>query len=293
MNYAQEMHLYMQQVERYPLLSKEEEEELGWKVLNKNQEAINKLIVSNLKFVVQIANQYKNYTKSGKFSILDLIQEGNDGLIYAANKFDIRKGYKFTTYAVWWIRARIMHFIIRSHSIVKVGTTLAERHLFFKMGCIKHLLQITDVNEREEARKDLSKVVGLPIEKIKNMEQRVSWDDTSFDMSYVKPNSTNKYTLYDIVSNGNNEEQNIQEKNIQYKAKQFIKKFCKSLTDRERDILKRRWLKKEKQTLQAIANVHNISRERVRQIELSIFNKIRKRVEVDKHFKEIISEWIE
>lgn len=289
MNYAQEVYVYMKQVERYPLLSKEEEKALGWKILKRDKEAIDKMIVSNLKFVVQIANQYKNYTRLGKFSILDLIQEGNDGLIYAANKFDIRKGYKFTTYAVWWIRARIIQFIIRSYSIVKIGTTAAERNLFFKIGYIKHLLEITDVKERQKAREELSEIVGLPVEKIKRMEQRISWDDVSLDNIY-SVNGSNTFTLHDFVTNEDDEEKNREEDNLKNKMRKLIDHISKDFTDREKDILKRRWLRHDGQTLQKIADVHHISRERVRQIEIVIFDKIRKQIENDSDGKEIIKQ---
>lgn len=277
----------MKQVNKHALITKEEEKELGARALTGDDTAINKLIISNLRFVVKIANQYRNYCKSGRLELRDLIQEGNDGLIYAANKYDVRKGYRFTTYAVWWIKARIMQYIIKSYSIVKVGTTSAERQLFFKIGYIRHLLEIFDQEERKEARKQLADMVGLSVAKIKKMENRMSWDDVSLDAKQAGEGSQ-QFTLYDVIADPNHLETSLIGEDTNNKVKDVIENIMSNLTEREQDILRRRWLRDEGQTLQKIANVHGISRERIRQIETNIFNKMRRQLQNNKTCKEAI-----
>lgn len=286
MTYQSDVSLYMKQVNKYPLLTPAEEKELGALALIGDKDAINKLIVSNLRFVIQVANKYRNYTKSGRFSILDLIQEGNDGLIFAANKYDVNKGYRFTTYAVWWIKARIMQFIIKAYSIVKVGTTSAERQLFFKIGYIKHLLEVFDTEERNKQRDILAETVGLSVTKIKKMEQRMSWDDVSLDARQT--GDTNTYTLYDVVADEEELEDRVLKSDTQVKIKKVINDIMQTLTDREQDIMKRRWLREDGQTLQKIATAHGISRERIRQIESAIFVKMRRQLQNSTDGKEAI-----
>lgn len=291
-DYQKEVSLYMKQVNKHPLLTKEEEKELGYKLLDGDEAARNKLIISNLRFVVQQANKYKSYVKLGKFSILDLIQEGNDGLIYATDKFDIRKGYRFTTYSVWWIKARIMQFIIKSYSIVKIGTTSAERQLFFKIGYIKHLIEITDKKEKQLAREELAKTTGLTVQQITNMEERVFWDDVSLEHQTQggadNPAMTGQFTLKDYLTYDNSNK-NVSHENDLYKSiKKAIYDAMHVLNDREKDILLRRWLTVEGQTLQTIATAHNLSRERIRQIEGKIFLKLKKELKNTQTGKEII-----
>ena len=122
--------LYITEINRFPLLTPEEEFKLAMRLKKDNDmEAAEKLIVSNLRFVVKIAHEYRNYG----FKLADLIQEGNIGLIHAVKKFDPEKGYRLISYAVWWIRAYIQNYLIKSWSIVKIGTTQAQRKLFFKL----------------------------------------------------------------------------------------------------------------------------------------------------------------
>jgi RNA polymerase sigma-32 factor len=274
-SYQQEVALYIKQINRYPLLKLQEEIELGKEALKGSRKARDKLVTSNLRFVVQIANTYRNYTKTCKFSILDLIQEGNDGLVYAAEKYDVNKGYRFTTYAVWWIRARIMHFIIRTYSIVKVGTTAAERQLFFKTGCIKHLLDIIDIEERKKAREELAESLGLPVNEVTKMERRMSYNDISLEKTQDESGS---FSLVDIISNKDDIRDTLEDRDFSEKLGGEIKRVVSTLSERERDILNRRWMKDRKQTLEEIAKTYKLSRERIRQIEHEAIGKVRKKL---------------
>ncbi len=136
--------LYITEINRFPLLTAEEEFKLAMHLKKDNDmEAAEKLIVSNLRFVVKIAHEYRNYG----FKLADLIQEGNIGLIHAVKKFDPEKGYRLISYAVWWIRAYIQNYLIKSWSIVKIGTTQAQRKLFFKLSQAKK--QLETISKRE------------------------------------------------------------------------------------------------------------------------------------------------
>src|SRR4030042_2277521 len=138
--------LYIAEINRFPLLTPEEEFKIAVRLKKYNDmEAAEKLIVSNLRFVVKIAHEYRNYG----FKLADLIQEGNIGLIHAVKKFDPYKGYRLISYAVWWIRAYIQNYLIKSWSIVKIGTTQAQRKLFFKLNQAKKRLQKMDEKSPE------------------------------------------------------------------------------------------------------------------------------------------------
>lgn len=272
-----ELSVYMEGVNKYPLLSREEEIELAQHVRSGDQEAKDKLVVSNLRFVVQVANQFKAYTKSGKYSILDLIQEGNDGLIHAASKFDHRKGYRFITYAVWWIRARIMNFIIRSHSMVKIGTTANERKLFFKMSHVRRLLSITDQEERDKAREHLARKLKTSTKLIKKMEDRLWWNDVSLEKPLLPAcgDSTQRPALRDFLTDEESLEKELDERNFVSEARNQIEESMVNLTEREQDIIRRRYLSDDGATLQSIATSYGLSRERIRQIESRAFKKMK------------------
>lgn len=273
-----ELSVYMEDVNKYPLLTKTEEMELGKKSMNGDLEAQQKLVVSNLRFVVQVANQFKAYTRSGRYSILDLIQEGNDGLIHAATKFDYTKGYRFITYAVWWIRARIMNFIVRSHSMVKIGTTANERKLFFKMSHVRKLLSITDCEERNRERNRLAKKLKTSAQLIKKMEDRLWWNDVSLEkpiMRHGMPLADREPAIKDFLADEDNLENELLEDNFKTEARVQIERAMEKLTEREKEVITTRYLSGDTVTLQKIAGQYGLSRERIRQIESKALEKMR------------------
>lgn len=282
--YAQnELAYYMGMVTKIPLLTRDEEVELGRKAQNcktkrARERAQRKLVEHNLRFVVQIANQFKGYVKNGKVELLDLVQEGNQGLMRAAVKFDPDTGYRFTTYAIWWIRAYIQNYLIKQHSLVKIGTTEVQRKLFFKMGQIRDVLELTDEDERIEARKALAKEQGVTVDDILDMEKRVVYSDWSMDKTINTSSGgsiSEHQTFKDLLGD---EGQYRQELEIALECediKHELLSSLKVLTKREREIIERRWLSDEKVTLASLGKSYGISRERVRQIEAKALRKIR------------------
>jgi len=278
MSHARELATYMADVNKYPVLPRKEERELAQQAANGDEQAREKLIVSNLRFVVQVANQFKAYASSGKYSILDLVQEGNSGLVHAASKFDAERGYRFITYAVWWIRARIMSFIIRSHSIVKLGTTESERKLFFKMGHIRRLLDIKDSGERDKARQKLAKKLKSSPNLIKKMEERIFWNDVSLEKQLQRggtQETTHQTCLKDFLRDETDYEEEAEERNLLAETRTDIELVLRKLSEREKDIIERRYLAEQCETLQSIANTYGLSRERIRQLEANAFNKMK------------------
>ncbi len=166
--------LYIAEINRFPLLSAEEEFKIAVRLKKYNDmEAAEKLIVSNLRFVVKIAHEYRNYG----FKLADLIQEGNIGLIHAVKKFDPYKGYRLISYAVWWIRAYIQNYLIRSWSIVKIGTTQAQRKLFFKLSQAKKELETLSKKNPEFA--EIAESLGVKGSEVAEMDLRLGSRDVS------------------------------------------------------------------------------------------------------------------
>src|ERR1700739_851128 len=172
------MERYLAEISNYPILSREEEYKLAMKYRKKKDlEAARKLITSNLRFVVKIANEYRGYG----LNLMDLIQEGNIGLMHAVKRFDPTKGYHLISYAVWWIRAYIHNYIIRTWSLVKLGTTQAQRKLFYKLRSAKHKMDISDETLSSEDYKALADELGVSDESVIEMDQRMGGKDLSLD----------------------------------------------------------------------------------------------------------------
>src|SRR4030043_1848244 len=170
---------YLLQINQFPLLTQKEEFELAVRYRKDNDmTAVQKLITSNLRFVVKVAFEYKSYG----IKILDLIQEGNIGLMMAIKKFDPYKGYRFISYAIWWIRAYIQNFIIKTWSLVKIGTTQAQKKLFYKIGKIRKALESNGAIE--EKYELLARDLDVATEDIVEMEQRMSSRDLSLDTPF-------------------------------------------------------------------------------------------------------------
>src|SRR5512139_1188208 len=170
---------YLSRINQFPLLTPEEEFELATRYRKTNDiEAAHKLITSNLRFVVKVAFEYKSYG----IKLLDLIQEGNIGLMMAVKKFDPDRGYRFISYAIWWIRAYIQNFIIKTWSLVKIGTTQAQKKLFYKIGKVRKALEAD--GEEEKKYELLARDLDVAKEDIVEMEQRMSSRDLSLDTPF-------------------------------------------------------------------------------------------------------------
>ena len=189
--------IYIAQINRYPILSADEEFRFAVKFKKYNDmEAAEKLVVSNLRFVVKIAHEYRNYG----VKLADLIQEGNIGLMHAVKKFDPYKGYRLISYAVWWIRAYIQNFIIKSWSLVKIGTTQAQRKLFFKLGQAKKKLEA--LSQKNPEFGEIAESLGVKETEIEEMDQRLTYRDLSLDSYISGEGETFSSRLFDLRGRG-------------------------------------------------------------------------------------------
>src|SRR5210317_1198433 len=259
---------YMVQVNRFDLLSPEEEHKLALQHQNEgNMEAAHKLVCANLRFVVKVANEYRSYG----LRLLDLVQEGNIGLMMAVRKFDPSRGTRLITYAVWWIRAYIQNYIMRSWSLVKIGTTQMQKKLFFKLAQTRNALLNQTGSEDIE---DIARELDVNQEIVVEMSQRMGRRDASLDVELTEGEGyTLLHTLPDKADNQEtlllvNEERRLNTERTQA--------ALSILNPRERNIIKQRILADPPSTLQEIAEQYGVSRERIRQIEQNALQKLRK-----------------
>ena len=261
---------YLAQIRNYPVLSREEEYELAMKLREtEDLEAARQLIVSNLKFVVRIANEYKNYN----VNTMDLIQEGNIGLMKAVRGFDPTKGYRLISYAVWWIRAYIQNHIMKSWSLVKVGTNQSQRKLFYKLRSTKNKIEATGAEMGEDIYSEIAKELDVPDSQVIEMDRIMSGKDLSLDANVE---GSTERTYLDILGDTFDQEQFLEDSQTRPLVAKKIKEVLANLKDRERYIIERRILTDSPETLEKLSRKFGISRERVRQIEKNALNKIRK-----------------
>lgn len=253
---------YIQEIQRYPILSKEEEFEIAVGYYkHKDIEAAHKLVVSNLRFVIKIANEYANYG----LKLLDLIQEGNMGLMRAVKTFNPYKDTRLITYAVWWIRSYIHDYIQRNWSMVKIGTTQAQRKLFYRLRQEKSLLEQLGI---EETPKLLAEKIGVREKDVIEMDQRLSGRDVSLEQPLSEDSKTSKLDF--IADDRGNVEQVLAEKEEEVILQNKMRVFEKTLKDRDLFIYKERLISENPMTLQEIADKYGISKERARQLEEKI-----------------------
>jgi RNA polymerase sigma-32 factor len=260
---------YLIQINQFPLLTQEEEFQLAAKYRKYNDiEAAHKLITSNLRFVVKVAFEYKSYG----VKLLDLIQEGNIGLMMAVRKFDPYKGYRFISYAIWWIRAYIQNFIIKTWSLVKIGTTQAQKKLFYKIGKVRKALES---DGEDETKYDLlANDLDVAKKDIIEMEQRMSSRDLSLNTPFDEGQELTPLDL--LQEDAPNQEEAIaraEEKKIQERE---VLNAMKRLSEKEAYVIKNRIMADSPLTLQEIGNHLKLSRERVRQIESEALRKLKK-----------------
>jgi len=233
-------------------------------------EAARKLITHNLRFVIKVSNEYKDYGTS----IMDLIQEGNIGLMKAVQRFDPTKGYRLISYAVWWIRAYIQNYIIRTFRLIKLGTTEAQRKLFYKLRSTKLKMGITDEAPTPKEYKAIAKELRVPLESVIEMDQRMTSRDVS--LNALVSRTGEKATYMDFIEDqAASQEELISSIEEQEKVKKNIRIAIKSLNDREQYIIKNRLLRHKPLTLEELSKELKVSKERVRQIEKSALKKMK------------------
>jgi RNA polymerase sigma-32 factor len=259
---------YLAQINRFDLLSREEEHELAERYRRQGDlNAAHRLICANLRFVVKIAHEYRAYG----MKTLDLVQEGNIGLMMAVKKFDPERGMRLITYAVWWIRAYIQSYIIRSWSLVKIGTTQAQKRLFFKLSQAREAIRrlTGGADDLEEVARQLH----VRDKEVVEMTQRMGARDASLDLELSEGAD---YTLLDTLADDrDNQEDLLLQREEQSLLASRMQQALGRLNERERRIIHERILSDQPRTLQELAEEYGISRERIRQVEKNALEKLK------------------
>ena len=260
------LQMYLLELRRYRLLTKEEERELAIRYREKNdQEAAHKLVVSNLRLVVKIAMDFHRYWMK---NLLDLIQEGNVGLMQAVRKFDPYKGIKFSYYASFWIKAYILKFIMENWKLVKIGTTQAQRKLFFNLAKEKERLLSLGYDPEPKL---LAERLDVKKDEVIEMGQRLGGWEVSIDAP-VREDAKQDYSSF-LPSPEIDLDEQISSKERRELLKQKLDEYRSTLSQKHRDIFDNRILAEDPLTLQELGDKYNISRERIRQIQDKILKK--------------------
>lgn len=268
---------YIAEVRKFPMLSQEEEVRLAknWQEYQDISSA-HRLITSHLNLVVKIAMKFKNYG----LLLMDLIMEGNMGLMHAVKKFNPDLGFRFSTYAVWWIEASMKDFILKSWSLVKIGTTQAQRRLFFSLRKIKkRILQYTDRETlSNEEIKAISNELSVSEEDVVQMNYRLACKDQSLN-NCIKIGDDSKKELQDMIP-CNLVSQEVAYHNHEEKAlkETILSNALASLNERSRDIFISRYLSESTQTLDELSKKYCVSRERIRQLAEQAMSKVKQHV---------------
>jgi RNA polymerase sigma-32 factor len=263
---------YLREINKIPSLSQEDEFLLAKAYLEEHDlEAAQKLVTSHLKLVAKIAMQYKNYG----LPVAELVSEGNLGLMQAVKKYDPDLGHRLSTYAMWWIKAAIQEYILKSWSLVKIGTTAAQKKLFFSLKKIKHRLTNTyarSINEGDY--QEIANELGVSVKEVGEMDQRLSGPDMSlnFTMDHDGQEGTEMIDLLPEVKES--QEEIISNNQVLFNQKKVLADAMQVLNEREVQILTARKLSATPVTLDKLSGEYNISKERIRQIENRAFEKI-------------------
>ncbi|MRR15013.1 MAG: RNA polymerase sigma factor RpoH [Deltaproteobacteria bacterium] len=264
---AGNLDVYMTEINRFPLLSPQDEFKLSVRLKKYyDMDAAEKLIVSNLRFVVKIAHEYRNYG----YKLADLIQEGNIGLIHAVKKFDPYKGYRLISYAVWWIRAYIQNYLIKSWSLVKIGTTQAQRKLFFKLSQARNKLE--RLSRRNPEFSEIAESLGVKGSEVCEMDMRMGTRDLSLNEIIGDDGDTPHLDF--LVHDGDDQETSLIKEEEKTLVKRDIAGILATLSERESFIIRNRVMADEPLTLQEIGDKYKITRERIRQIEKKALQKV-------------------
>lgn len=267
---------YLQRMKQFPILSAEEEYDLTKKYfLNKDERIANKIITSHLRLVVKIVKGYRGYGLPAD----EMISEGSLGLLVALKKFNPDKGFRFSTYALWWIKAYVQKYILNSWSLVKIGTTAAQKKLFFNLRKIKNQLNLMDDKNLDDntIKKIASSLSVKPIE-LKEMNDRISFHDRSLNI-ILNNDSEDGIEFMDLIADKTpNQEELFANRETYIYRKELFNKAINILNPREKDILFKRRLSYSPDTLEELSGVYHISKERVRQIELNSIRKLRNNI---------------
>jgi len=263
---------YLTEIRKFPLLEQGEEYMLAkrWKE-HEDPEAAHKLVTSHLRLVAKIAMGYRGYG----LPVSEIVAEGNIGLMQAVKRFDPERGFRLATYAMWWIRASIQEYILRSWSLVKLGTTAAQKKLFFNLRKAKNKINIIEEGDlRPEQVTEIADKLGVSEAEVVSMNRRLSGPDASLNAP-LRSDSESEWQDW-LPDNELDQETRLAETEEMNSRHDLLTSAMSELTEREREILQARRLKDEPETLEELSVKFNISRERVRQIEVRAFEKLQK-----------------
>ena len=269
---------YLQTIRKFPILEQEEEYNLAVEYQKKRDRKIAyKLVTSHLRLVVKVVAKYKGYG----LPVSEMISEGNIGLLYAIEKFEPEKGFRFSTYALWWIKASVQKYILNSWSLVKLGTTAAQKKLFFNLRKIKNKLNLIDDREMsQQILGEIAQTLDVSVQDVTDMNTRLKAHDGSLN-TVLDSSSDNATEWMDFISdNKPNQEECLAYNETMHYRRQLFNKALGVLNTREKDILFKRRLAEKAATLDDLSKTYHISKERVRQIELNSIRKITKAVGV-------------
>jgi len=264
---------YLQQIRQFPMLQPDEEYMLAkrWREHN-DSEAAHRLVTSHLRLVAKIAMGYRGYG----LPISEIISEGNVGLMQAVKRFEPDKGFRLATYAMWWIKAAIQEYILRSWSLVKMGTTASQKKLFFNLRKVKGQIQAIEEGDlRPDQVTEIATRLGVPEVDVISMNRRLS-GDTSLNAP-VRAESEGEWQDWLVDETDNQETALVESEELSMRAK-LLGKALDKLNDRERRVFEARRLRDEPLTLEELSQEFGVSRERIRQIEVRAFEKIQKAV---------------
>ena len=266
---ADSFSLYQQSIQEIPFLTEEEEYELGMRLKKDNDlEAAKKLILSHLKLVMKIARSYSGYGLPQS----DLVQEGNIGLMKAVKKFDVDRGVRLVSYAMFWIKAEIQEYVVKNWRLVKMATTKAQRKLFFNLRSLRSTLQPLGVEEI----KSIAKELNVKEEEVREMEFRFSGQEISIDYSNDDSEEDQFRPIAYLKDSALMPLEEIEKSEVESNKTKNLQNALMKLDTRSREIVEARWLKENKtDTLHELAKKYKVSAERIRQIEQNAMKKIK------------------
>ncbi len=264
---------YLQEIRQFPMLQPDEEFMLAkrWKE-HGDREAAHKLVTSHLRLVAKIAMGYRGYG----LPISEVVSEGNVGLMQAVKRFEPDKGFRLATYAMWWIKASIQEFILRSWSLVKMGTTASQKKLFFNLRKVKGQIQALEEGDlRPDQVKEIARRLGVPEEDVVSMNRRLS-GDASLNAP-VRAESEGEWQDW-LIDDTDTQEDMLVESEEKRMRLDLLTEAMEKLTDRERRVFEARRMQEDPATLEDLSQEFGVSRERIRQIEVRAFEKVQKAV---------------
>ncbi|WP_038034211.1 RNA polymerase sigma factor RpoH [Thermopetrobacter sp. TC1] len=264
---------YLQKIRQFPILSAEEEYMLAkrWRE-HADTEAAHKLVTSHLRLVAKIAMGYRGYG----LPISEIISEGNVGLMQAVKRFEPDKGFRLATYAMWWIKAAIQEYILRSWSLVKMGTTASQKKLFFNLRKLKGQIKALEEGDmRPEQVKEIAERLGVSEEDVISMNRRLAGDASLNAPLRNDGDSSGEWQDW-LVDESENQEEQLAEREEHALRMKMLKEAMEQLNERERRIFEARRLREPPLTLEELSKEFGVSRERIRQIEVRAFEKVQK-----------------